>query len=212
MSDSTQTTRLPNKVTSHRGIESKNPTSLILVMISAGNVVALAAVNPEALMAEPIVPCTMLKMAIRNSSPKSIKALANTKRINNLNACSGLFSSAKLPAVFITPMVKNNTNNAYPIAYMAPWMFMMTAQILPPLKLSGPMVMSCQISASFSFHTDSAEFKLSTIQFPEPTLSLLSYRLLFSYQPVTNVKISLAKVITIPPRIVSMALERCEAS
>ena len=95
MSDSTQTTRLPNKVTSHRGLESKNPTSLILVMISAGNVVALAAVNPEALMAEPMVPCTMLKIAIRNSKPKSIRALANTKRINNLNACSGLFSSAK---------------------------------------------------------------------------------------------------------------------
>ena len=33
---------------------------------------------------------------------------------------------------------------------------------------SGEVLMSCQISASLPFHISSAEFKLSTIQFPLP--------------------------------------------
>jgi len=42
----------------------------------------------------------------------------------------------------------------------------MTCQIPPPLKVAGSWVSSVQISASLSFHVSSAEFKLSTIQFP----------------------------------------------
>ena len=32
--------------------------------------------------------------------------------MNSFNACSGLFISAKLPQVFITPITKNKTNKA----------------------------------------------------------------------------------------------------
>ena len=47
-------------------------------------------------------------------------------------------------------------------------MFSITAHTPPPLKLSGLVLMSVQISASFSFQVPRAELRLSTIQFPLP--------------------------------------------
>jgi hypothetical protein len=48
----------------------------------------------------------------------TIFAIANL--INNLNACSGFLTSVIEPHVFITPITKNNTSNAKPIACIPP--------------------------------------------------------------------------------------------
>ena len=58
---------------------------------------------------------------------------------------------AKSPQVRITPTTKNSTSRASPTACNAPWMSTMTFHIAPPLKVSGDWVMSCHISANFSF-------------------------------------------------------------
>ena len=50
------------------------------------------------------------------------------------------------------------------MAVRAPLIPVMTLQIVPPLKDSGLWVRSVQISASFSFHVDNAEFRFCTIQ------------------------------------------------
>ena len=50
------------------------------------------------------------------------------------------------------------------MAVSAPLIPVMTLQIVPPLKDSRLWVRSVQISASFSFHVDNAEFRFCTIQ------------------------------------------------
>ena len=47
-------------------------------------------------------------------------------------------------------------------------MLTITDQTPPPLKFSGLVEISVQISASLSFQVESADFRLSTIQFPLP--------------------------------------------
>ena len=109
------------------------------------------------------------KMGIRGSSmPHDTAACASTKRMKHLKATSGFFISAKLPQVLTTPITKNSTSSAYPTAFNPSLIFTITFQTPPPLKDSGEVLMSCQISASLPFHISSAEFKLSTIQFPLP--------------------------------------------
>jgi len=83
-----------------------------------------------------------------------------------LNATSGRFSSVKLPQVFMTPITKNSTNSAYAIAFSASLIPTITFQIPPPLKFSGLVVNSVQISDSLLFHVSSEELRLSMIQFP----------------------------------------------
>lgn len=63
------------------------------------------------------------------------------------------------------------------MAVRAPLIPVMTLQIVPPLKDSGLWVRSVQISASFSFHVDNAEFRFCTIQ-----LSLKQSHLLYRGQ------------------------------
>ena len=112
-------------------------------------------------------------------------------------------------------------------------MLTMTDHTPPPLKFSGLVEISVQISASLSFQVDSAEFRLSTIQFPLPIVSHLNFlqkvhgdgitatpmlcynerrKELSAYAPVIRVRISFVKAITIPPAMVSIPLERWEGS
>ena len=68
--------------------------------------------------------------------------------MNTLTAVSGLLSSAKLPHVLITPMVKNKTSRAVPIAPKTPLMVVIMFQMPPPLKLCGEVVRRAHISLS----------------------------------------------------------------
>ena len=134
------------------------------------------AVRPDESMIVVTIPWATRKAPVISSMPQVTAACASTKRMKHLNASSGFFISAKLPQVFTIPMTKNSTNSAYPTAFSPSLMLTMTAQIPPPLKDSGDVVMSCQISESRSFHISSAEFRLSTIQFPLPIQNhLLDY-------------------------------------
>ena len=171
INDKTVMNSPPIKVTAHNGMLSKKPQSSTAVTISAGSTVSCAAPKPAAFMMVEISPCTMLNRAIISSKPYVTAALARAKRINTLRACSGRFSSAKEPQVFITPTTKNKTSSASPMACTAPWMPTITFQIVPPLNCSGDCVMSCQISASFSFHVSSAFSKFCTIQLSDIRLT-----------------------------------------
>ena len=126
------------------------------------------AVRPDESMIVVTIPWATRKAPVISSMPQVTAACASTKRMKHLNASSGFFISAKLPQVFTIPMTKNSTNSAYPTAFNPSLMFTMAFQTPPPLKDSGEVLISCQISASLPFHISSAEFKLSTIQFPLP--------------------------------------------
>ena len=160
--------RDPSRVMAHRGMLSKKPTSSMMVTISLGRVVSVSADKPEASMMVEIMPCATLKSAVISSMPWVTAAWASTKRIKHLNTISGFFNSVKLEHVFTIPMTKNSTSRAQPIAWSAPLMPWMTVQTPPPLKFSGVVLRSCQISASFPFQVPRAELRLSTIQFPLP--------------------------------------------
>ena len=98
-------------------------------------------------------------------------AIANL--INNFNACSGLFISAKLPQVFITPITKNNTNKANAIACIAPLIFTITFQTPPSLNASGGIKSNPTISENLEFHVLTVFIKLLDIQLKSKYL--LSY-------------------------------------
>jgi len=55
-------------------------------------------------------------------------------------------------------------------------MLTITDHTPPPLKFSGLVLISVQISVSLSFQVDSAEFRLSMIQFPLPIFDHLDFR------------------------------------
>ena len=69
-------------------------------MISVGNTVCVVPPNPAVFIIVLAIPCTILNIAIINSSPYVISPLAMANLINNFNACSGFFTSAKLPTSF----------------------------------------------------------------------------------------------------------------
>ena len=72
-----------------------------------------------------ITPWTMVTKSNIRLKQLSINALAMAKRMKTFTAVSGLLSSAKLPQVLITPIVKNRTRRAVPIALKAPLMVVM---------------------------------------------------------------------------------------
>ena len=76
--------------------------------------------------------------------------------MNILNATSGLFASVKLPQVLTTPITKNNTSKANPIACNAPCILSTTFHIAPPLKSAGDCVIKVHISLILSFQVSSA--------------------------------------------------------
>ncbi len=100
--------------------------------------------------------------------------------IKSFSACSGFFTSVKLPQVFTIPTTKNNTSRASPIACNAPWILTMTFQIVPPLKFSG----SCNerhISDSFSFQV--SERSLNSVL---PSYHSFDHLLTITGQPVNR--------------------------
>ena len=116
MNESTVINNPPISVTAHKGILSKNPQSSMVVTISAGKVVCSGVPNPAAFIIVEIVPCTILNSASISSIPYVITPFANAKRTKSFKACSGFFTSVKLPQVFTIPITKNNTSKASPIA------------------------------------------------------------------------------------------------
>ena len=84
--------------------------------------------------------------------------------IHNLNVLKRIYTSTKLPQVFITPTTKNSTSSASPMACTAPWILTMTFQIVPPLKVSGDCVINCQISANLLFHVSRVFSRFCTTQ------------------------------------------------
>ena len=164
MNDSTVINNPPISVTAHKGILSKNPQSSMVVTISAGKVVCSGVPNPAAFIMVEIVPCTILNKASISSIPYVITPFASAKRTKSFSACSGFFTSVKLPQVFTIPITKNNTSKASPIAWTAPLMSTITFQIFPPLKFCGVVVMSVHISDSFSFQVSRAFSRFWTTQ------------------------------------------------
>ena len=65
---------------------------------------------------------------------------------------------------FITPMAKNSTTSARPVAVRALLMPRITDQMAPPLNSAGDCATSVQISAILVFHTLNAFCMFSTIQ------------------------------------------------
>ena len=102
----------PISVTAHSGILSKNPQSSTAFIISSGNTVSSVLPNPAVFIIVLVIPCTILKSAIINSNPYVTTPFAIAKRIKIFNACSGLFTSVKLPQVLTTPTTKKSTNKA----------------------------------------------------------------------------------------------------
>ena len=146
----------PISVTAHSGILSQKPQSSIAVTISSGNTVCVAVSKPADVIIVPIVLCTILNNVSISSIPFVMTALARINRTNSLTACSGFFTSAKLPQVFTTPMTKNNTSNANPIACTAEFTFSIAVQIPPPLKSFGDVSTRDQISVILAFQVSSA--------------------------------------------------------
>ena len=187
-------------------------------MISCGSVVPLLPDKPDWVIMVEMIPCTILNTASIKSSPYVTAAFAKAKRMNNFKACSGRFTSVKEPQVLTTPTAKNSTSKPYPMAFSAPLISSITCQIPPPLKFSGLVVNSVQISDSLLFHVSSEELRLSMIQFPLEMVSppVVSGRAVslspYSYQPVISVRISLVNVMTMPPATVRMPFARCDGS
>ena len=145
--DSTVINNPPIKVTAQRGIDSKNPQSSIAVLILSGKTVGDAPLMPEADIILLISPCVIENRLISSSRPWVTAAFARAKRIKSFSACSGFFTSVKLPQVLTTPTTKNSTNSPRPIALTALWILTITSQIAPPLNSSGLWVIGCHISA-----------------------------------------------------------------
>ena len=93
MKDSIVINILPSRVTAHRGMLSKKPTSSIAVMIVSGSTVSVAVPTPTVVMIVLVIPCTMSKIANMNSMPYTTRPRAMAKRMNNFAACSGLLMS-----------------------------------------------------------------------------------------------------------------------
>lgn len=93
-----------------------------------------------------------------------MRPFAKANRTKSFKACSGFFTSTKLPQVFITPMTKKRTSRAKPIACKAPWIEETTVQIAPPLNSCGDCVMIRQISLNLSFQTPRALLRFCTTQ------------------------------------------------
>ena len=115
-----------------------------------------------------IASCATLNRSVSSSIPLSTAACATTKRTKHFSAISGFLSSVKLPQVFTTPMTKNSTSRAYATAFSPSLMFTITFQTLPPLKFSGVVLMSVQISPNLSFQVARALLRLSAIHEPVP--------------------------------------------
>ena len=99
----------------------------------------------------------------------------------------------------------------------------MTFQMPPPLKFSGVVLMSVQISASLSFHVARALLRLSAIHEPVPVQHHLPVRTVregapapsvyrHTPQPVMRSRICFVNTIMIPPAMVRMPLDRWEGS
>ena len=93
---------------------------------------------------------------------------------NNLIACSGFLTSARELQVFTTPITKNKTNNASPIACTAPFILSITCHIVPPLNASGDCVIICHISLNLSFQVSIAFSKLFTTQLPLANINIFT--------------------------------------
>ncbi|MNI60346.1 hypothetical protein D3C73_1155570 [compost metagenome] len=120
MKDSTVINKLPSSVTIHKGILCQKPTSSIAWAIAFGRAAAVAEPKPERAIMVEMMPCTIVNSVIISSRPYVTTAFASTKRMNSLTATSGFFTSAKLPVVFTTPMTKNKTSSASPVACRPP--------------------------------------------------------------------------------------------
>lgn len=107
-----------------------------------------------------IIPWATWNSADISSMPWVTAAWARTKRIKHLNTISGFFNSVNDPHVLTMPITKNSTSRAHPMAWSAPLMPVITVQTAPPLKFSGVVLTSVQISASFPFQVARAELRL----------------------------------------------------
>ena len=79
----------PSRVTAHRGMLSRKPTSSMMETISAGSVVAAKADRPEDAMMEDTIPWPMVNSAVISSIPLETAAWARMKRTKHLIVCSG---------------------------------------------------------------------------------------------------------------------------
>lgn len=91
--------------------------------------------------------------------------------------------------VFITPTTKNNTSNANAIACTAPCIFVITFQIVPPLKSTGDCDISVHISLNFEFHVSIAFCRFPTTQFNiyHPLISSLAN---LSFRSISSTTVS----------------------
>ena len=154
----------PISVTAHNGMLSQKSHSSIASTMLSGRTENLPLVTPDDVIMPDITPCIIV-MSFRSSSiPFVMTIFAIANRINSFSACSGFLTSANEPQVFTTPITKNRTSSAYPIACSAPWILTMTLHIAPPLNCSGDFVSSVHISANFSFQVSSARSRFCTTQ------------------------------------------------
>ena len=120
MNDNTVTTNPPINVTAHNGIDSKNPHASIEDIIELGNTEFVEPLMFDNEIIFETIPCDILKIANINSIPYVTTIFAIANLINNFSACSGFLTSVSEPQVFITPITKNRTNKASPIACIPP--------------------------------------------------------------------------------------------
>ena len=120
INDKTVITKPPINVTAHNGIDAKNPQSSIASIIDVGNTVSVEPDILDIVIILDTIPCVIVKIDVIKSNPYVTNILAIANLINSFNACSGFLTSVNEPQVFITPITKNNTNNANPIACIPP--------------------------------------------------------------------------------------------
>lgn len=92
----------------------KNRQLSIAVIISGGRTVLVLASNPAELIIVELTPCTIWNIDSIKSNPYTTTVYANANLKNNLNACSGFFTSENELQVLITPAKKKITSNAIP--------------------------------------------------------------------------------------------------
>lgn len=92
----------------------KNRQLSIAVIISGGRTVLVLAPNPAELIIVELTPCTIWNIDSIKSNPYTTTVYANANLKNNLNACSGFFTSENELQVLITPAKKKITSNAIP--------------------------------------------------------------------------------------------------
>ena len=114
--DSTVMSKLPMSVTAHSGMLSQKPQAVDGIDELLRQRGGADAACPAVPMTCEIMPCTMSNTASIRSMLKSTAAFASANRTNNLSACSGRRTSAKLPQVLTTPAAKNSTSSPYPMA------------------------------------------------------------------------------------------------